>query len=262
MIIKFLKSFIKHPLVRNLDIDSPEATIIHSRIIKEKPFLKKIYEKWYDSVSKSLPLNITGPVLEIGSGGGFLKEFIPGLISSEIFRIPGIAITLDGEKLPFKNASLRGIVMIDVFHHIPYVKSFLTEATRCVRAGGVIVMIEPWNTCWSRLVFRYLHHEPFNPDATGWDFKRAGPLSQANSALPWIVFERDREKFKQEFPEWGIQEIELHSPFCYLLSGGVSFRSLMPECLFSLWQWIENALNLWIHSLAMFAKICLIRREL
>jgi len=82
-------------------------------------FLKKIYEKWYDSVSKSLPLNITGPVLEIGSGGGFLKEFIPGLISSEIFRIPGIEITLDGEKLPFKNASLRGIVMIDVFHHIP-----------------------------------------------------------------------------------------------------------------------------------------------
>ena len=50
---------------------------------------------------------------------------------------------LDGEKIPFKNASLRGIVMIDVFHHIPCVKSFLTEATRCVRAGSVIVMIEP-----------------------------------------------------------------------------------------------------------------------
>ena len=107
MTIKYLKSFIKHPLVRNLDIDSPEATLIHSRIIKEKPLLRKIYEKWYDSVSKSLSSNITGPVLEIGCGGGFLKEFIPGLISSEKFRIPGIVITLDGEKLPFKNAFLR-----------------------------------------------------------------------------------------------------------------------------------------------------------
>lgn len=108
---------------------------------------------------------------------------------------------LDGEKIPFKNASLRGIVMIDVFHHIPCVKSFLTEATRCVRAGSVIVMIEPWNTCWSRLVYKYLHHEQFDPASKKWGFRKGGPLSQANSALPWIVFERDHEKFKMEFPE-------------------------------------------------------------
>ena len=260
MTIKYLKSFIKHPLVRNLDIDSPEATIIHSRIIKEKAFLKKIYEKWYNSVSKSLPSNITGSVLEIGSGGGFLKEIIPGLLSSEMFKIPGIVIALDGEKLPFKNASLRGIVMIDVFHHIPCVKSFLTEATRCVRAGGVIVMIEPWNTYWSRLVYKYLHHEPFDPGVKEWEFFKGGPLSHANSALPWIVFKRDREKFRMEFPEWNVQEIELNSPFCYLLSGGMSFRSLMPGCLFSLWQQIESALNPWMISWAMFAKICLIRK--
>lgn len=101
MTIKFLKSFIKHPLVRNLNIDSLEVTIIHSRIIKKKLFLRKIYEKWYDSISNSMSLSINGPVLELGSGGGFLKEFIPGLLSSEIFRIPGIEIVLDGEKIPF-----------------------------------------------------------------------------------------------------------------------------------------------------------------
>lgn len=256
-----MKSFIKHPLVRNLDIDSPEATIIHSRIIKEKPFLRKIYEKWYNLVSKSLPLNIAGPVLEIGSGGGFLKEFIPGLISSEIFRIPGIEIAFDGEKLPFKNASLRGIVMIDVFHHIPYVKSFLTEATRCVMFGGVIVMIEPWHTTWSRFVYNYLHHETFDSNSKDWDFQKGGPLSRSNSALPWIVFERDRDKFKQKFPEWKIKEIELHSPFSYLLSGGVSLRSLMPGCLFGICQRIEEFIQPWKQKLAMFAKIVLVRKE-
>jgi len=127
MPIKFIKSFIQHPLVHNLNIGSPEATIIHSHIIKEKPFLRKIYEKWYDSTSKSLSSNITRPVLEKGSVSGFLKEIILGLISSEKFRIPSIVIALDGEKLPFKNASLRGIAMIDVFHHIPCVKSFLLK---------------------------------------------------------------------------------------------------------------------------------------
>ena len=259
MTIKLLKSFIRHPLVRNLNIDSQEATIIHSRIIKEKPFLMKIYEKWYDSISNSIPLNINAPVLELGSGGGFLKDFIPELLPSEVYRIPGIEIVLDGEKIPFKNASLRGIVMVDVFHHIPCVEFFLDEAARCVVPGGVVVMIEPWITRWSGLVYKYLHHEPFKPNAKEWKFPKGGPLSQANSAIPWIVFERDHEKFKMEFPEWNIQETELHSPFCYLLSGGVSFRSLMPGCLFRMCQRIEDALNPWMHSWAMFAKVVLMR---
>ncbi|MDY6791269.1 MAG: methyltransferase domain-containing protein [Thermodesulfobacteriota bacterium] len=256
-----IKLFIKHPLVQNLDIDSPEAAVIHSNIIKEKGFLRKIYEKWYDSISKSLPSNITGPVLEIGSGGGFLKEFIPGLLSSEMFLIPGIEVALDGEKLPFKNASLGGIVMIDVFHHIPCVKSFLTEATRCVMSGGVIVMIEPWYTPWSRFVYNYLHHETFDSNSKDWDFQKGGPLSRSNSALPWIVFKRDQEKFKRKFPEWEIQEIELHSPFSYLLSGGVSIRSLVPGCLFEICQRIEDLLQPWKQKLAMFAKIVLIQKK-
>lgn len=255
-----MKSFLKHPLVYNLDIDSPEATIAHSCIIREKSFLKKIYKKWYSSIYNSLPLNISGPVIEIGSGGGFINEIIPGLLSSEIFRIPGIDIVLDGAKLPFKNASLRGIVMVDVFHHIPCVKHFLSEATRCVMAGGVIVMIEPWNTYWSRLVYKYLHHEPFDPGAKEWEFPKGGTLSHANSALPWIVFKRDREKCKQEFPEWKIHEIELHSPFCYILSGGVSFTSSMPGCLFKMCQRIEDSLKPWMHSWAMFAKVVLMRK--
>ena len=255
-----IKSNLIHPLVYNLDIDTPEATIAHSCIIREKPFLKKIYEKWYSSISNSLPLNISGPVIEIGSGGGFINEIIPGLLSSEIFQIPGVDVVLDGAKLPFKNASLRGIVMIDVFHHIPCVKHFLSEAVRCVMEGGVIVMIEPWNTCWSRFVYKYLHHELFDSDIKDWNFRKGGPLSQANSALPWIVFDRDREKFIQEFPEWKIKEIELHSPFCYLLSGGVSFRSPMPGCLFRMCQRIEDALKPWMNSWAMFTKIVLLRK--
>ena len=65
MPITSIKSSIKHPLVHNSNLDSPEAATIHSNIIKEKAFLKKIYEEWYDSVSKSLPF------LEIGSRGRF-----------------------------------------------------------------------------------------------------------------------------------------------------------------------------------------------
>ncbi len=255
-----IKSTLGHPFVRNLNIDSPETTIVHSRIINEKPFLKKVYKKWYDLILDSLPLNISGPVIELGSGGGFLKEIIPGLITSEIFHIPNVDIVLDGQSIPFKKSTLQGIVMVDVFHHIPNVKKIITEVTRCMVPGGVFVMIEPWNTKWSRFVYKYLHHESFDPFDKEWEIPKGGPLSQANSALPWMVFERDREKFKQEFPELKIQEIELHSPFCYLLSGGVSLRNLIPGCLFGICQRIEDALKPWMHSCAMFAKIVLSRK--
>jgi ubiquinone/menaquinone biosynthesis C-methylase UbiE len=47
--------------------------------------------------------------------------------------------------------------MTDVFHHIPKPEAFLKEASRCLRPGGRIVMIEPWICGWSKLVYGYLH---------------------------------------------------------------------------------------------------------
>ena len=44
------------------------------------------------------------------------------------------------------DASLDGIVMTDVLHHIPDCTSLFHEAARVIRPGGRVVMIEPWNT--------------------------------------------------------------------------------------------------------------------
>ncbi len=44
------------------------------RIIREKGFLRQIYEEWYRLLIGHLP-DGGGAVLEIGSGGGFLKEY-------------------------------------------------------------------------------------------------------------------------------------------------------------------------------------------
>lgn len=255
------KSYLLHPLARDLNIDASATVRIRKRIIREKSFLRKIYHEWYQSIIKSLPKDNAGPILELGSGGGFLKDYIPGLIASEILLIDDVDIILDGQCLPFRKGTLQGIVMVDVFHHIPCAKSFISDAALCVKPGGFMIMIEPWNTQWSQIIYRYLHHEPFHPAAKNWDFARGGPLSQANSALPWMVFERDRTKFEREFPQWRIHEKTLHTPLCYLLSGGVSLRSFMPGMLFSICRRIEDLLHPWMHNLAMFAKIVLLRRR-
>jgi len=253
-----LKRLLAHPLTNSLDIDEPVTTWLRRRIIKEKPFLRKIYEEWYRTLAQALPRG-TEPVLEIGSGAGFLDTFIPNLITSEVFFCSNVKILLDAASLPFRDGSLRAVVMTNVLHHLPQPRSFLAEATRCVRPGGVLALIEPWVSPWSRFIYGYLHHEPFRPDSDEWEFCSPGPLSGANGAVPWMIFERDREKAAREFPEWKIQYIKPSMPFCYLCSGGVSMRSFMPGAAFNLVRRIENQplMRRW----AMFAEIRLERVE-
>ena len=254
-----LRSLVAHPLTRGFEIDAPETTALRWRIIREKPFLKQIYKEWYVTLAAALPDVPEGPVLELGAGGGFLKEFVHDLITSEVFYVPHVDAVIDGQCLPFPTAALSGIVMANVLHHLPQPRVFFAESARCVRSGGVIAMIEPWVTPWSRLVYGRLHHEPFQPDARNWEFPQSGPLSSANGALPWIIFQRDRAQFEREFPAWKIRDIHPCMPFRYVVSGGVSMRSLMPGWMFGFWRWLEDLLSSWMDNLAMFALIVLER---
>jgi len=253
-----VKTLLAHPLTRGLDLDDPRTTHLRLQIIQQKTFLRQIYEEWYQAISTALPSGEEA-VLELGAGAGFMKDFIPNLITSEIFYCSNVRAVLDASRLPFAAKSLRGVVMTDVLHHIPGPRAFFAEAARCVRPGGVIAMIEPWVTGWSKFVYTRLHHEPFQPEALSWELPTAGPLSGANGALPWIIFARDRQKFEQEFPQWRIELIKPIMPFSYLLSGGVSLRGLAPGWSFGVWRQIENALGRWGNQLAMFAQIVLRR---
>lgn len=255
-----MKQWLTHPLTKGLNIDDPQTTQLRRKIIREKSFLRQVYQEWYIAIADSIPAGI-GPVLELGSGAGFLNNFVSPLITSEVFHCPGVDAIVDGLALPFTNGVLQGIVMTNVLHHLPQPRLFFTEAARCVQPGGVLVMIEPWVTTWSRLIYTQLHHEPFHPEATMWEFEGNGPLSDANGALPYIIFVRDRKQFEREFPMWQIQAINPIMPFRYLISGGVSLRSLMPGFSFALWRGLEGILHPWMDKLAMFAHIVLLRTD-
>jgi len=252
-----LRNLLAHPLTRGLDLDDPATTHIRRDIIDQKLFLRKIYDEWYSTIAVNLP-PAPGAVLELGSGAGFLNRFVPGLLTSEIFWCPGISIVLDGMHLPFRDSSLRGITMTNVLHHVPSARAFLKEAIRTLRPGGRIVALEPWVSPWSKIIYTTLHHEPFDPESPEWTFTGDGPLSAANGALPWMVFERDRAKFEAEFPELHVHSIQRLMPFRYLICGGISMRNLMPSFTFPLWRGIESVLPM--RTWAMFALIVIERR--
>jgi SAM-dependent methyltransferase len=252
-----LRRTISHPLTRGLDLDDPRTTRRRRRILDRKPFLRRIYEEWYAALAEVVPGG-EGRVLELGSGAGFLERVVPGLIRSEVLPMDNVSLILDGRALPFTEASLKAVVMTNVFHHVARVRAMLAETARCVRPGGVMAMIEPWRSRWSDWVYRRLHHEPFEPDAPEWDFPARGPLSGANGALAWIVFERDRDRFEREYPQWRIASVEAGMPLRYLISGGMAYRAFSPGWSFETWRWVEKRSGLG----PMFARIVLVRSEL
>jgi len=112
---------------KDFSLDAAETTILHREIILRKPFLKKLYEEWYDSFIKIIPQLPQGNMIEIGSGGGFLKERCPQIITSDILPLPHCDMVFAAQKMPFENNSVAAIFMIDVLHHIPNSLEFLPK---------------------------------------------------------------------------------------------------------------------------------------
>lgn len=227
----------------NEDIDSPSITIERAKIIKRKYFLYKSYLSFYKEIDKLLSCNNKqGKIVELGSGGGFSKEIMPYVITSDIQKLPGIDMQFSATKLPFRKESLNAIFMVNVLHHIDDANLFFTEALRCLKPKGQIIMIEPANTLFGKFIYKYIHHEPYSPQAK-WKFISHEPLSDANLALPWIIFYRDRKIFTKKYPSLNVMTLKSKFPFIYLLSGGFTLPQLLPNFCYPLICAIEYILT-------------------
>lgn len=245
--------------VEQYSLDDPRRTITHGDIIRNKKFLHQLYVEWYTHFKQKIEKLPQGQLVELGSGAGFVKDVIPQMLTSDVMELPNLDYVFPGENMPFEDGSLAGIFMIDVLHHIPKPALFLKEAERVLAKGGKILMNEPANSAWGRFIYQNFHHEPFEPKGT-WEIPATGPLSGANGALPWIIFERDRKQFEEQFPSLKIESIKYHTPLRYLLSGGVSKKQLAPNFSYGLVKGFESFLLSLSKQLSMFVTIEITRQ--
>lgn len=236
------------------NLDDPATTLLHAEIIKKKPFLRNLYAEFYNQFKKSVPGFEKRLLVELGSGGGFIKEIIGNVVTSDILDLPNVDKVFSSSRMPFNDGSVDAFFMFDVLHHITDPRAFFTEALRCLNIGGKVVMIEPANTLWSRFIYKNFHHERFDPQG-GWTLEGTGPLSQGNGAIPWIIFCRDRVIFESEFPSLRIVRMRNHTPLRYLLSGGLTLRHLVPSCTYPLVKAAEYLLSPLNNWLGMFQTI-------
>jgi len=251
---------LRQPETRNIKaLDDPATTLLHAKIIQKKPFLKKLYIDFYRQFERAMPDFEKKVLVELGSGGGFIKEVIPNVITSDILELPNVDKVFPVSGMPFEKKNVDAFFMIDVLHHVTDPRAFFTEALRCLKTGGKIIMIEPANTLWSRFIYKNFHHELFDTQAQ-WEPKEQGPLSHGNGALPWMIFSRDREIFEEEFPKLRIVSMRNHTPIRYLLSGGLTLRQLVPSFSYSAVKSVEYLLSPLDNLLGMFQTIELQKR--
>lgn len=201
------------------------TAITESRVgfAERKPGLAELYREWYKLQRRYLS-RAQGDILELGSGAGFIKAVIPNALTSDVISSTGVDMCLDAFDIgDIYQGRLSNLLMVNVFHHISDSMVFLRSASSALCPGGRIVMIDPWLNFWSRICYKLVQHEPFDPKQTGWTFPSNDPLLDSNQAQAWIVFERDRAIFRKEFPEMQILTVQTLMPFSYLLSGGHSF---------------------------------------
>ncbi len=237
------------------DLDHPKTTIIRRKIIEENVFLKNLYADFYATFKNSLTgLPKKRKLVEIGSGGGFIKKIIPDVITSDVIKLPEVDRHFSATKMPFKKGSIDRFFMLNVIHHISNQRLFFKEIDRSLKNKGKLIAIEPANTLWGRFIYKNFHYEDFDPRGD-WALKSQKALSSANGALPWIIFIRDRKRFEMLFPHLKIRKIISHTPMRYLVSGGMSYRQLLPSWTYKIVKNLEELASPLSKFIGMFYTI-------
>src|SRR6266850_1932829 len=243
-----MPSWLKEPRLRGVVSGSPEFFALQREIIQSRPLIKRTYDDWYARLLDDVRSAPPGIILELGSGGSYLKELEPAAVTSDVILHVAERV-IDARKLPFADRSLRAILATHVFHHIPDVDAFFSEAERTLVPGGVISMIEVAHTPFARFFFRNFHHEPYEDSRQGWSFAQTDSMMDSNQALSWMVFARDRAQFEMRHPRLAIEKMELMPWFTYFVSGGVTRRNIIP-------RWLNPLFIAGEHVLTPLARLC------
>jgi len=210
-----------------------QRQVIHRAQWEKKKAVRLLYRDFHRQLLESCP---EGRVLDIGGGTAHIKEFRPDIVSTDILLFPGIDVVADAHRLPFRNEFFAGVVMLDVLHHLERPIEFLKEASRVLKPGGRLAMIEPAMTTLARRFYDRFHEEPVDMNADPFAPVAINPGRDpfdANQAIPSLLFATApaRRRVELTIPSLRVRSVEWQSLFAYPMSGGFQSWSLIPAAL-------------------------------
>lgn len=231
----------------------------HMEIWKKRYILRYVYQKWYQKIIADLAPG--EKTLELGAGSGNFKEYKPDVISSDIDPKPWLDMVFDAHHMPFKDGEVSNIVMIDVLHHLDNPVKFCEEASRVLKKGGRVLIIEPYMSFFSYPAYKMFHAEPVE---MGVDYFSKETITEkdpwdSNQAIAKLLFYKNEDKFNRRFSKkLKIVKKERSDFVIYPLSGGFEKRQLMPDFLIPVFNVFEFLMKPFA---ALFAFRCYVVLE-
>jgi SAM-dependent methyltransferase len=189
-------------------------------------------------------------IVEFGSGAGYTRHFIDhkGLIVTDVVAHQWIDVVADAHLPPFSPDSVDCVICNQVLHHFSKPSVFLDKIAEIIRPGGYLLINEPESSFLLRLILRSLRHEGWSYEIDPFDresicVEADNPWS-GNAAIANVLFS-DPSKFETLFPRYRIERNELCEFLVFLLSGGVTAKTLtlpLPKTAINLASWLDRAL--------------------
>lgn len=247
--------WLQEPELAGCAVDGPERLVAHRAVLRRKAMIRGVFDDFHAMFSglDRRFLSGEGAVIELGAGVYPVRESMPGVLATDIVAAPHLDGILDAGAMDLPDQSVRAFYLQNVFHHFPQPRRFFEELQRTLVPGGGAIMIEPHSGPLASLLYpRLFASEGFDKSAPAWESTIDGPMSGANQALSHLVFDRDIAQFNAAHPHLEVVHRDVLDNYLrYLVSGGLNFRSLLPDRASGALRQLER----WLSPLRGFAGL-------
>jgi SAM-dependent methyltransferase len=213
------------------------------RLWKKKPVLNRIYRDFHEAIARQLPKLPSGLVVELGSGAADITDTIPDCVRTDIFPNPWIDRVENAYDLSFPDASVSAVILFDVFHHLRYPGTALSEIRRVLMPAGRVIIFEPCVSLLGLCVYGMFHDEPLAmKQPVQWE----APELWSSADLDYYAAQGNATRIflRQEMPIAGsgfcMLTTKRLSAISYVASGGYSKPQLYPDKAFLLMRLVDR----------------------
>lgn len=199
---------------------------------RRKPLLQKIYRDFYNEIAGELRGDRPGATVEIGSGIGNLKTAVPEALATDIFPNPWLDRVENAYALSFADGSVANLILFDVWHHLEYPGTALSEFHRVLEPEGRLIIFDPAMGLLGRIVYGLFHHEPLGlRDEIRW----RAPAGFSPDEITYYAAQGNAHRIffsgesAAELNDWRVMRRSLFAGIPYVASGGFRGTQLYPE---------------------------------
>jgi SAM-dependent methyltransferase len=234
---------LQEPEVRGCPVDGPERLLAHHRVLMRKRLIRDVFDEFHHLFHRLDEKYFRGGgiTVELGAGVYPVKESFPEVVATDVVLAPHLDRQLNAQAMELPDDSVHAFYLQNVFHHFPNPAAFFSELDRTLVPGGGAILIEPAAGPMASLIYpRLFASEGYDKDAPQWQTAVGGPMSGANQALSYLIFDRDLVRFEAENPRLEIVHRDVLPNYLrYLVSGGLNFRPFLPGWLAPLLKVVE-----------------------